>query len=30
MSGTRAKIGFRDALSDLDSFAPAKPKKPAS
>lgn len=30
MSGTRAKIGFGDALSDLDSFAPSKPKKPAA
>lgn len=29
MTGTRAKIGFSDALSDLGGFEPAKRQKPA-
>lgn len=29
MTGTRAKIGFGDALSDLGSFEPTKRQKPA-
>ena len=30
MTGGRAKIGFGDALGDLDSFAPSRSLKPAA